>query len=114
MFYVTQFIVGGTVMLLATFLSRSNFHFLSGIITLLPILTLLNMRLQIKNMTSETFHLVQMNAIYGAIGMVLFTCLVFYFSSIWKPGQAVLTALTIYAAFMLLGKPLLHMLVQQN
>lgn len=112
MFYVTQFIVGGMVMLLATWLSRSNFHFLSGIITLLPILTLLNMRQQIKNMTPDTFHLVQMNAIYGAIGMVLFTGLVFYFSSLWKPGQAVLTALAIYATFMMIGKPIINALTQ--
>lgn len=110
MFYVTQFIVGGTVMLLATWLSRSNLHFLSGIITLLPILTLINMRLQMKNMTDETFHLVQMNAIYGAIGMVLFTSLVFYFSTKWNPGQAILTALAIYVVFMIAGKPVLNML----
>ena len=75
MFYCVQFIIGGTVMLLASWLSRSSFHFLSAIITLLPILTLLNLRLQIKNMTDETFHLVQQNAIFGAVGMVLFTVL---------------------------------------
>ena len=110
MFYVIQFIIGGTVMLLASWLSRSNLHYLSGIITLLPILTLLNLRLQMKNMTSETFHLVQQNAIFGAVGMVLFTCLVFYFSSIWKPSHAVLCALAIYAVFMIVGKPLMGML----
>ncbi|MER1998463.1 MAG: GlpM family protein [Lysinibacillus sp.] len=110
MFYVTQFIVGGTVMLLATWLSRSNLHFLSGIITLLPILTLINMRLQMRNMSDDTFHIVQMNAIYGAIGMVLFTGLVFYFSTFWKPGQSVLVALAIYAVFMIVGKPFLQLL----
>ncbi|MGM9945518.1 MAG: hypothetical protein ACI33M_11275 [Lysinibacillus sp.] len=104
MFYVVQFIIGGTVMLLASWLSRSNLHFLSGVITLLPILTLLNMRLQMKSMTAETFHVVQQNAIFGAFGMVLFTGLVFYLSSFWKPGQAVLTALVIYAMFMVVGK----------
>ena len=108
MFYIIQFIIGGTVMLLASWLSRSNLHFLSGIITLLPILTLLNMRLQMKNMTDETFHLVQMNAIYGAIGMILFTGLVFYFSTNLKPGQAVLSALAIYIVFMIAGKPILQ------
>ena len=110
MFYVTQFIVGGSVMLLASWLSRSNLHFLSGIITLLPILTLVNMRLQMRNMNDETFHLVQMNAIYGAIGMVLFTGLVFYFSTFWKPGLSVVAALAIYAVFMIVGKPVLQML----
>ncbi len=106
-FYIIQFIIGGTVMLLASWLSRSNLHFLSGVITLLPILTLFNMRLQMKSMTTETFHIVQQNAIFGAIGMVLFTALVFYFSSYWKPGQAVLSALSIYVIFMLIGKPVL-------
>lgn len=110
MFYVIQFIIGGTVMLLASWLSRSNLHYLSAIITLLPILTLLNMRLQMKSMTDETFHLVQQNAIFGAVGMVLFTGLVFYFTTIWKPSQAVLTALAIYAVFMIAGKPILGML----
>lgn len=112
MLYVAQFVIGGTVMLLATWLSRSNLHFLSGVITLLPILTLLNMRLQMKSMTEETFHIVQLNAIYGAFGMVLFTSFVFYFSTIWKPGQAILTALTIYIVFMVAGKPILNMFQQ--
>ena len=110
MFYVIQCIIGGAVMLLASWLSRSNLHYLSGVITLLPILTLLNMHLQMKAMTDETFHLVQQNAIFGAIGMVLFTGLVFYFSNIWKPGQAVLCALGIYIVFMVIGKPIMAML----
>lgn len=68
------------------------------------------MRQQMKAMTDETFHLVQQNAIFGAIGMVLFTGLVFYFSSIWKPRQAVLFALGIYIVFMVIGKPIMAML----
>jgi len=109
-FYVIQFILGGTVMLLASWLSKSNLHFLSGIITLLPILTLLNMRLQLKSMTEETFHIVQQNAIFGAVGMVLFTVLVFYFSGLWKPGYAIFGALSIYIIFMVAGRPLLTLL----
>ena len=110
MFYFIQFVLGGTVMLLASWLSRSNLHFLSGVITLLPIMTLLNMRLQMRNMTDETFHIVQMNTIFGAIGMVLFTSFVFYFSTIWSPGKSVLWALAIYVVFMIAGKPILGML----
>jgi uncharacterized membrane protein (GlpM family) len=105
MLYVTQFIVGGLVMVLASYLSQSKYLFLSGIITLLPILTLLNMRQQIKNMTAETFHQVQANAIYGAVGMILFTVLVFFFSNHLKPAAAVLSAVSIYIVFMLFGKP---------
>lgn len=33
MFYVLQFTIGGTMMLLASWLSRSNLHFLAGIIS---------------------------------------------------------------------------------
>ena len=104
MFYIIQFVLGGSVMLLAAWLSRSNLHFLSGIITLLPILTLFNMRLQMKAMTAESFHTVQANAIAGAVGMVIFTSLVFYFSSIWKPSNAVLVALAIYSSYMIAMK----------
>lgn len=105
MIYVTQFVVGGLVMVLASILSQSKHLFLSGIITLLPILTLLNMRQQIKHMTAETFHTVQANAIYGAVGMILFTILVFILSSHLKPTVAVLSAISVYILFMLLGKP---------
>lgn len=108
MFYVIQFIIGGTIVLLASWLSRSNFYYLSAIITLLPILTLLNLRLQIKSMTAETFHLVQQNAIFGAVGMVLFTVLIFYFSSFWKPTHSVVVALAIYAVYMIIGKPIMN------
>ena len=106
MLYVAQFIIGGSIMVLASYLSQSKHLFLSGIITLLPILTLLNMRLQIKNMTADTFHLVQANAIYGAIGMILFTSCVFIFSSYIKPLHAVGSALLLYIVFMVVGKPI--------
>jgi uncharacterized membrane protein (GlpM family) len=105
MLYITQFIVGGSVMVLASYLSQSKYLFLSGIITLLPILTLLNMRLQIKNMTPETFHAVQANAIYGAVGMIVFTVLVFILSNTYKPTIALSIALGVYILFMLAGKP---------
>lgn len=39
------------------------------------------MRLQMRSMTDETFHIVQQNAILGASGMIVFTSLVFLF--IW-------------------------------
>lgn len=106
MLYIAQFIIGGTVMVLASFLSQSKHLYLSSIITLLPIMTLLNLRLQIKNMTPETFHHIQANAIYGAIGMILFTVCIFVLSNYIKPSSAVLLALSIYLVFMLLGKPI--------
>jgi len=51
--------------------------FLSGIITALPILTLINMGMQMKNMKEDTFHSVLQNTVFGAVGMLLFTVLAF-------------------------------------
>lgn len=91
-------------MVLASLLSQSKYLFLSGVITALPILTLINMWLQMKNMEEGTFHLVQKNTVFGAIGLVLFTTLVLTFTNWFKPGVAVLAALCIYAVYMVGGK----------
>lgn len=48
MLYFLYFIVGGSIMVLALLLSQSKYLFLSGVITALPILTLINMGMQIK------------------------------------------------------------------
>lgn len=50
MLYFLYFLVGGTIMVLALLLSQSKYLFLSGIITALPILTFINMGMQMKNM----------------------------------------------------------------
>ena len=106
MLYVAQFLIGGSIMVLASYLSQSKHVYLSSIITLLPILTLLNLRLQIRHMTADTFHQIQANAIYGAIGMIILTSCIFVFSSYYKPANAVLLALAVYIVFMLAGKPI--------
>lgn len=43
-----------------------------AIVTALPILTLINMGMQMKNMKASTFHTVLQNTVLGAIGMLLF------------------------------------------
>ncbi|MED3434866.1 hypothetical protein P4421_04190 [Bacillus velezensis] len=48
MSFLIQFFIGGTVMVAAAYLSKSKYLFLSGVITLLPIMTLLNIHLQLK------------------------------------------------------------------
>ncbi|MGG0656594.1 GlpM family protein [Rummeliibacillus pycnus] len=98
--YVIQFIIGGTVMMFAAMLSKSKYLFLSGVITLLPILTLMNLHLQVRNMTEEKFHITQRNGIIGAIGMVVLVGGIYFLSNWFKPGQSVLIALTVYVVFM--------------
>lgn len=110
MLYFLYFLVGGTIMVLALLLSQSKYLFLSGIITALPILTLINMGMQMKNMKEDTFHIVLQNTVFGAVGMLLFTALTFLLTSWFKPGISVMSALATYALFMLSGKYHLSML----
>jgi len=105
--YVIQFIIGGTVMMLAAMLSKSKYLFLSGVITLLPILTLINLNLQVHNMTTENFHITQRNGIAGAIGMVVLISGIYLLTNWVKPGQAVLIALGIYVVYMVGSRYLL-------
>lgn len=98
--YVLQFILGGTIMLCASLLSKSKYLFLSGIITLLPIMTLVNIYLQMNNMSIKNFRLTQKNAIFGSIGVVIFIGLIFLFTNWLKPLHAVLCALAIYVVYM--------------
>lgn len=102
--YVIQFIVGGSVMLLAAFLSKSKYIFLSGVITLLPILTLLNLRLQVKNMSADTFHATQRNGIIGAVGMVILVGGIYILSDLYKPSTAVVIGVCIYVIYMFCSK----------
>lgn len=64
MLYFLYFIVGGTIMVLALLLRHSKYLFLSGIITALPILTLINMGMQMKNKKEDTFHIVIQNTVF--------------------------------------------------
>lgn len=105
--YVIQFMVGGSVMLLATLLSQSKFLFLSGVITLLPILTLFNLRLQMKNMSSETFHETQRSGIIGAVGMVVMIGMIYLLSGHMKPASAILLGVGIYVIYMVISKIIL-------
>lgn len=102
--YVIQFIVGGSVMLLAAFLSKSKYVFLSGVITLLPILTLINLRLQVKNMSWDTFRETQRNGIIGAVGMVILIVGIYFLSDLYKPSTAVIMGVCIYVIYMICSK----------
>ncbi|UGW84804.1 hypothetical protein LT232_01355 [Bacillus velezensis] len=54
--FLIQFFIGGTVMVAAAYLSKSKYLFLSGVITLLPIMTLLNIHLQLKKYERRRFQ----------------------------------------------------------
>lgn len=98
--YVLQFILGGSIMVCASLLSKSKYLFLSGIITLLPIMTLMNLYLQTHNMSIKDFRITQKNAIFGSIGVVVFIGCIFLLTNWLKPIHAVLCALTIYVIYM--------------
>ena len=100
MSYIVQFMIGGLVMVLASLLSKSKYLFLSGVITLLPIMTLINISLQMKNMSSLDFRITQKNAIFGAFGAVILIGGIYVLSNWVKPLHAVLGAFTIYLLYM--------------
>lgn len=73
MLYFLYFLVGGTIMVLALLLSQSK-YLLSGIITALPILTLINMGMQMKNMKEDTFHTVLQNTVLEQLACYYLLC----------------------------------------
>lgn len=105
--YVLQFILGGSIMVCASLLSKSKYLFLSGIITLLPIMTLMNLYLQTNNMSIKDFRITQKNAIFGSIGVVVFIGFIFLLTNWLKPIHAVLCALIVYILYMVSCKFLL-------
>lgn len=88
-------------MVCASLLSRSKYLFLSGIITLLPIMTLVNIQLQMRNMTIENFRVTQKNAMIGSFGAVILISLIFILTIWFKPLYAVICAFLIYIFYMI-------------
>jgi uncharacterized membrane protein (GlpM family) len=99
--YILQFIIGGTILVSASMLSKSKYLFLSGVITLLPIMTLININLQMHNMDITNFRITQRNAIFGAFGAVVLTSSIFILTKSLKPPHAVLFAVIIYILYMI-------------
>jgi uncharacterized membrane protein (GlpM family) len=102
--YVSKFIIGGCILVLATYFSKSKNLFLSGVITTLPLMTLANMSLQMKFMDSGEFHLAQKSGIFGALGLALFVFCVFLLTNWMKPLYAILLSLLIYALYFTIYK----------
>lgn len=102
--YITKFILGGCILALATYFSKSKHLFLSGIITVLPLMTIANMSLQMKFMSIKEFHQAQKSGFFGGIGLVLFVLCVFT-ATIWmKPVAAISLSLGIYVVYMIVYK----------
>jgi uncharacterized membrane protein (GlpM family) len=97
--YISKFILGGCILALATYFSKSKNLFFSGVITTLPLMTLANMSLQLKNMTPQEFHLAQKSGIFGGIGLTLFVFCSFLLTNLMKPLHSVLIALAIYVVY---------------
>ena len=100
MAYILHFFLGGTIMVCASLLSKSRYLFLSGIITLLPIMTLVNIQLQMRNMNIKDFRLTQKSAIFGSFGAVILISLIFILTNWFKPLYAVICAFIIYSLYM--------------
>lgn len=98
--YILQFLLGGTIMVCASLLSKSKYLFLSGVITLLPIMTLVNIYLQMKNMNVTDFRITQKNAIFGSVGAVILIGVIFTLTNWFKPLYAVAFAFIIYIFYM--------------
>ncbi|MFD2371662.1 DUF3147 family protein [Brevibacillus sp. GCM10020057] len=97
--YVIKFIIGGFIVVLATYFSKTKNIFLSGIITTLPIITLLNMMLQLQYMNTQEFHLAQKSGILGAFGLVLFVASCYVLTSWVKPVYAILFGILILFSY---------------
>ncbi|KMY56138.1 membrane protein [Bacillus sp. FJAT-27231] len=101
MSYIVQFAIGGSILVAASMLSKSKYLFLSGVITLLPIMTLINISLQMKNMNLADFRITQKNAIFGAVGAVVLMSSIFLLTNWLKPLHAVAGAFIIYVFYMM-------------
>jgi len=99
--YVLQFIIGGLILVSASMLSKSKYLFLSGIITLLPIMTLININLQIHHMDKMNFRITQKNAIFGAFGAVILVSSIYILTKWFKPSYSIICALIIYVLYMI-------------
>ncbi|MGD8191585.1 GlpM family protein [Brevibacillus ginsengisoli] len=104
--YVIKFVIGGTILVLASYFSKSKNLFLAGIITTLPIMTLVNMIFQMKYLNPNEFQQAQKSGIFGAIGLLLFMVCCYLLTSWFKPSYAVLISIGILCVYILIFKQL--------
>jgi uncharacterized membrane protein (GlpM family) len=102
--YLVKFLIGGMIVVLATYFSKTKNIFLSGIITTLPIVTLLNMMLQVKYLNTEEFHNAQKSGIVGAVGLALFIASCYVLTNWMKPVHAILLGMVVLFLYFFLYK----------
>lgn len=104
--YFFKFLLGGTILVLASYFSKSKNLFLAGIITTLPIMTLVNMTLQVKLLNGSEFQQAQKNGIFGALGLALFILSCYLLSSWFKPVYAIAISIPVYFLYFWIYKQL--------
>lgn len=102
--YIFKFIIGGMMLVLATYFSKSKNLFLAGVITTIPIMTLANMTLQVKFLNGPEFQQAQKNGIFGALGLVIFILSCYVLSSWFKPMYAIFLSIPIYFIYIWIYK----------
>jgi uncharacterized membrane protein (GlpM family) len=100
--YALKFIIGGIIFVLMSYFSQSKMLFLSGVITFIPVMTLINMSMQIKTMSVVEFRAAEFNGIFGAFGAVVLMAAVFLLTGWIRPIYAALIAVAFYGSYMLL------------
>jgi uncharacterized membrane protein (GlpM family) len=99
--YGLKFIIGGTIFVLMSYFSKSKILFLSGVITFIPIMTLINMWMQMKEMDTDEFRTTEFNGIFGSFGAVVLMFSVFLLTAWIKPVYAAFISVALYIAYML-------------
>lgn len=97
--YAFKFILGGTILVLATYFGKSKDLFLAGIITTIPLMTLANMVVQMKLLDPGEFRQAQTAGILGGLGLTLFVAAVYVLTRWFKPSLSVGLAVLIYVGY---------------
>ncbi|MFT8873007.1 MAG: GlpM family protein [Sporolactobacillus sp.] len=100
--YLFKFIIGGTLFVLMSYFSKSKILFLSGVITFIPVMTLINISMQIKAMDVRQFRQTELNGIFGALGAVILMLSLFVLTNWLKPVSAAWLSVGIYFIYMLI------------
>lgn len=106
--YGLKFIIGGTIFVLMSYFSKSKLLFLSGVITFIPVMTLINMGMQMRSMNLKEFRTTEFNAIFGAFGAVVLILFVFILTNWIKPAYAAPISVALYIIYMLSCKHFLQ------
>lgn len=102
--YISKFVIGGLILVLATYFSKTKNIFFAGIVTTLPFMTLANLTLQMKYLSADEFQQAQKSGILGAIGLALFIICIYLFSAWMKPIYAIFLALAVYFLYFVIYK----------